>query len=410
METAFTSDFFTGNRRRLQELFAGTAPIVLTAAGMLQRGADQAFPFYQDASFWYFTGCDEPDCILVMDKDKEYLIVPERSASRIAFDGAVDEASLIRASGIDTIYDDRTGWKKLGARLEKVKHAATLPAAPGYIGQLGMYTNPARRTVIRRMKSYNEHLELLDLSQHITRLRAIKQPAELAAIERAIAITGKGLRQALRPQKLKAYTREYEIEAELTRSFRLQGARGHAFSPIIAGGENACILHNEANEGTLTAGELLLCDVGAEYDHYAADISRTVSVGAPDRRQEAVFDAVLAVQEYAQSLLVPGTFLKAYEKQVELFMGEKLRALGLIKTIDSDAVRAFYPHAASHFLGLNAHDVGMYDEPLQPGMVLTVEPGIYIRNEAIGVRIEDDVVITPEGNRVLSSALPKTLV
>ena len=409
MSTSFTSDFFAGNRKRLRELFTGTAPIVLGANGLVQRGADLPFPFQQDASFWYFTGCDDPDVILVLDKDKEYFIVPERDAVRAAFDGTIDESGLARLSGIDTIYPEKQGWKKLAARLEKARHVATLPASPVYIERLGMYANPARRRLIDRMKALNESLELLDLSEHVTRLRAVKQPMEIVTIEQAIDVTNKGLKQILRPSRLLTYKHEYEIEADLTRTFRKLGARGHAFDPIIASGSNACTFHNGDNSSAIGAGSLLLCDVGADVDHYAADVTRTIATSVATARQTAVHNAVQEVLQYATGLLKPGVRLKDYEQQVETFMGEKLRELGLIKTITRDVVRAFYPHATSHFLGLNPHDVGIYDEPIEAGMVLTVEPGIYIASEAIGVRIEDDVLITADGNRVLTDALPRGL-
>ena len=410
MNEQFQSEFFAGNRARLRELFTGTAPIVLTANGLLQRGADSTFPFQQDATFWYLTGITEPDITLVMDKDKEYLIVPEREGSRATFDGQIDEAALARQSGISIIYHADDGWKQLNSRLRKVKHVATLPASPKYIEQYGMFTNPARRTLVERMKAENAGLELLDLSLHLARMRMIKQPAEIAAIQQAIDITAETLKETLRPGKLAKFAYEYEIEAEITRGFRKRGARGHAFEPIVAAGDRACVLHNVANNGRLSADELVVCDVGAEISQYAADITRTVSLGGnPSRRQEAVYAAVLETQEFATSLLKPGVMLKEYENKVEQYIGEKLRSLGLIKSIEHAAVREYYPHATSHFLGLNVHDVGDYDRPLEPGVVLTVEPGIYIKEEAIGVRIEDDVLITPEGTTVLSARLPRAL-
>ena len=407
MSTSFTSDFFAGNRKRLRELFTGTAPIVLGANGLVQRGADLPFPFCQDASFWYFTGCDDPDVIVVLDRDKEYFIVPERDAVRVVFDGAVDDAGLKQVSGIETVYSEKQGWKKLEARLEKSRHVATLPAAPNYIDHLGMYANPARRRLIDRIKVINSTIELLDLSEHVMRLRMVKQPAEVMAIEQAADVTIKGFKQTLQPSKLKSYRYEYEVEAELSRAFRRLGSRAHAFTPVIAGGINACTMHNEENASPLVAGQFLLFDIGAEVDHYAADVARTVALGTISPRQRAVHEAVQDALAYAVSLLKPGTLLKVYEKQVEVFIGEKLRELGLIKTITSEAVRGFYPHAASHFLGLNPHDIGLYDQPLEPGMVLAVEPGIYIPAESIGVRIEDDVLITADGNRVLTTALSR---
>lgn len=406
LKDRFSSSFFAGNREKLRQLFRGTAPIVVTANGLLQRGGDSAFPFAQDASFWYLTGIDEPDIVLVMDKSKEYLIVPPREASRVAFDGAVDDLALVRRSGITTLLDDREGWRQLYARLKRVKHVATLAALPAYIEQHGLYTNPARGALIQRMKESNEELEILDISQHVSRLRVIKQPEELAAIQAAIDITIATLKDVTKPAKLHKYSWEYELEADITRGFRTRGAAGHAFEPIVASGARACTLHNVANNGELAADELVILDVGAEVDHYAADITRTVSLSSPSKRQQAVYDAVLDVRAFALSLLKPGADISGNEQQIEHFMGEKLRELGLIKSIEHDEVRRFYPHATSHFVGLNVHDVGDYSRPLEPGMVLTVEPGIYIPEEAIGVRIEDDVLITETGFRCLSEHLP----
>lgn len=409
MHTYFGSEFFSANRQRLRELFTGTAPIVMTANGLLQRGSDSTYAFAQEANFWYLTGIDEPDITLVMDRDKEYLIVPARSASREAFDGSVDAAALTRCSGVQTVYDDASGWELLGSRLKKVKHVATMAVPPAYVEQYGMYTNPARAALHARLKNHNASLELLDLHPHLIRMRSVKQPQELAAIKQAIRVTIQGIKQATGGKKLQAYTHEYQLEAELTRAFRRAGSEGHAFEPIVASGERACVLHNVANNGQLASDELVLLDVGAQIEHYAADISRTFSLSTPSRRQELVHTAVIAVQDHAFSLLRPGVNLREYEQKVEHFMGKKLRELGLIKTIDHDTVRQFYPHATSHFLGLNVHDVGEYERPLEPGMVLTVEPGIYIPDEGIGVRIEDDVLITNSGIEVLSKALSRDL-
>jgi Xaa-Pro aminopeptidase len=410
MESRFTSEFFAGNRQRLRELFTGTAPIVVTANGLLQRGTSNTFRFAQDASFWYLTGIDEPDIVLVMDRDREYLIVPTRSAYQEAFDGVVSEESLSRQSGVRTVHNDKTGWEQLSKRLEKVKHVATVAAPPAYVETYGLYTNPARASLVQRLMSYKEELELLDISPHLARLRTVKQPLELAAIQAAINVTVASLKESLRPTKLRKYAFEYELEAEVARGFRRRGADGHAFEPIVAGGPRACTLHDLTNGSALLADELIVVDVGAEVDHYAADITRTVSLSQPSRRQQAVHGAVLDVQHFAFGLLKPGVLIKDYEQQVEHYMGEKLRELGLIKTISHEAVRKFYPHATSHFMGLNVHDAGDYERPLEPGVVMTVEPGIYIPHEGIGVRIEDDVVITPKGIKILTDKLPRDLV
>lgn len=409
MQNRFSTEFFSGNRERLSELFIGTAPIVMTANGLLQRGGDTTFSFAQDASFWYLTGIEQPDITLVIDRGKEYLIVPGRSGSREAFDGAISNDDLTRVSGIKTIYNEEEGWKNLNGRLRKVKHVATLANPPAYIDSFGFYTNPARAALVEKLKEANKDLDLLDLNPHLVRLRMIKQPQELEAIMAAINITASSFKDAIKPAKLKRYTHEYQLEAEITKGMRTRGADGHAFSPIVASGEHACTLHNVENNGLMAKNDLVVVDIGAEVDHYAADITRTICLGTPSKRQQAIYSAVAEVQQYAFSLLRPGVDIREYETAIEQFMGEKLRELNLIKSISHEKVRAFYPHASSHFMGLNVHDVADYTRALEPGMVLTVEPGIYVTKEKIGVRIEDDVLVTKQGIKILSGKLAKTL-
>jgi Xaa-Pro aminopeptidase len=241
-------------------------------------------------------------------------------------------------------------------------------------------------------------------------MRMIKQPIEVEAIQAAIDITADTLNSVLTTSKLPHYQWEFQLEADIARGFRMQGASGHSFDPIVAGGQRACTLHNVANQAKLVNGELIVCDVGAEFNHYAADITRTVCRGKPSQRQRDVYQAVQAAQDYALTLLKPGANLKSYETKVAKFVGQQLKQLGLIKRVDLPSVREFFPHSTSHFLGLNVHDVGDYQAPLQPGVVITCEPGIYIAAEGIGVRIEDDVLITAQGNQVLSKNCRKELV
>lgn len=401
------SSFFTNNRQQLKKLFSGHAPIVLTANGLLQRSNDTTFAFNQDPNFWYLTGINEPDLVLVIDRLREYIIVPDRSDSRKAFDGTIDTDLLRRVSGIEDILDEKTGWKRLGAKLKKSHHVATLAAPAAYIAEHGFYPNPAKRLLVERIKSFNNNVELLDLRSHMAKMRMIKQPEELLEIERAITITGAALKEV--KKKLPKYAYEYQVEAAVTNVFGMHAAT-HAYAPIIAAAGNACTLHYVANSGTVQDGDLLLLDIGAESSGYAADISRTLAVGGnPTKRQEQVWQAVIDVQEHAMDTLKPGTTYKQYEQQVESFMGEKLRELGLIKTITHESVRKYYPHATSHFLGLDVHDIGDYEQPFESGMVLTVEPGIYIPEENIGIRIEDDVLIEADGIRNLSVDLSRSL-
>lgn len=406
----FGSDFFAGNRERLRQLFTGTAPIVITANGLMQKVSDEAYEFRQDSNFWYLTGIDEPDIILVMDKGKEYLIVPERGDWVKASEGDLKPEDLARRSGIQTILNDKEGWKQLGARVKKVRHIATLSANPPYLDVFGMYSNPARATLIKALKDLNGELELLDLRQHLMRMRMIKQPLELEALRRSIDITVDTIKYATRPSSLAKYAYDHEVEAEITYGFRKRGAQGHSFAPVVVAGPRACVLHNSASGAPLASDELLLLDVGARASYYSADIARTISLdGKPSRRQQAVHEAVLKAQDFAISLLKPGLHMAEYESEVAQFVGEKLRELGVIKSIDKQLVRQYFPHATSHFLGIDAHDLGDYDHPLEPGVVLVAEPGIYIPEEGIGVRIEDDILITEDGCEILSQKLPREL-
>lgn len=410
MRDSFTSEFFAGNRAKLRQLFTGTAPIVITANGLLQRTGEEAYPFYQDRDFWYLTGVDEPDVVLVMDKNKDYLIVPKRSAVREIFDGAIDKQGLQNISGVDEVLEGEEGWRQLSSRLKRAKHVATLASPSDYLDFWGMYTNPARAGLIKRIKELNPETKLLDLTSHLARMRVVKQAAELEAIQKAIDITIDAFKEATGLAKRKKYAYEYEIEANINSGFRVRGAGPNAFTSVVAGGKRACTLHHNDNSGSLMADELIVIDIGASYNHYAADITRTIALKEPTRRQLAVYEAVLDVHKYALSLLRPGVEPRAYEEKIEQFMGEKLRELGLIKTITHDEVRRYYPHATSHYLGLDAHDAGDRTELFPEGAVLTVEPGIYIPEENLGIRLEDDVLITKNGCKVLSNRLPKQLL
>ncbi len=409
MNPEFTSEFFAGNREKLRQLFTGTAPIVITANGQMQRNGDNTYPFRQDSSFWYLTGVNYPDVTLVIDKDKEYFIVPERDYFREAFDGAITADEVQQLSGVAAVLGGKDGWNQLAKRLKRAKHVATLGASPKYAEWDGFYSNPARAELIEKLKGYNAAIEVLDLREHLMRMRSIKQPAEIAMIQAAIDVTIEGLQYITAKDRLNSYASENEVEADLTRQFRRAGY-GHAFAPIISHGKNTTRIHYLGGTDKLKSGELLMFDIGAEASMYAADVARTIVIGdTPTKRQQAVYDAVCEAQDYAYSLLKPGTVYMDYEKAVETFIGEKLRSLGLIKTIDHDAVRHYFPHRTSHFLGLDAHDVGDYSGAMVPGMVFACEPGIYIPEEGIGVRIEDDVLITETGNQILSASMPRQL-
>ncbi len=402
-------DFFISNRAKLKELFLGTAPIVITANGLIQKNGGETLPFVQDSNFWYLTGIDKPDLILVMDKQKEYLILPEYSQSHDFFDGKLLNHELTDISGISECYNESEGWKQLRSKIKKSKHVATLAPPKSFIKSLGMYTNPARKSLIRKLKSINPELELLDLRTHLASMRVIKNQLEIDTIQKAIDITVQSIKPIIKQNKLDNYEYEYDIEARLTSKFRQKGAKGHAFDPIVGSGSNSVIIHSTSNNKQIEKNLPIVIDVGARFNNYCADISRTVVPGKVSPRIKAVYEAVLSAQNYALSLLKPGLILSEYEKEMEHYIGEKLRELGLIKIIDTENVRKYFPHLVSHFLGIDVHDIGDYSKPLEKNMIVTCEPGIYIPEESIGIRLEDDVLITDEGNIVLSSALPRSL-
>jgi Xaa-Pro aminopeptidase len=202
---------------------------------------------------------------------------------------------------------------------------------------------------------------------------------------------------------------EHEVEALLSYEYRRLGASGDAFPAIVATGKNAATVHHTVSHDKILKNQLLLIDTGAEVDNYAADISRTFAIGRPTKRQQAVFDAALRAQRYAISLIRPGLNFRDYEKQVEKFVGQELKQLGLIKNASRKSIRKYFPHATSHYLGLDTHDSGDYYADFEENMVLAVEPGILIPEEGIGVRVEDNVLVTKDGCEVLSKHLPTTL-
>ncbi len=405
----FTPDFFSSNRAKLKAMITPNTPVIITANGLLQRGADSSYPFSQDSNFWYLSGISDPDIVMVIDAEgKEFLIVPIREGSRVVFDGQIDVGSLSEVSGITEIVNETSGWKRLDAILEKSKKLATLAAAPPFIEQFGIYSNPSRAHLLDRLRRHVKDLEIEDIRPQLVDLRMIKQSVELEAIKTAIDITVETLKNVL-SAPYGTYKNEYEIEADITHGFRHRGADGHAFEPIVAGGVRACTMHNINNNFNLTRGELVILDVGSAVSGYASDITRVYSTDKPTTRQKEVFRAVKETQEYAISLLKPRVSLRTYEHQVTKFIGRKLKDLKIIDKINENNIRRYFPHATSHFLGLNVHDVGNYMKPLREGMVITVEPGIYIPEEGIGVRIEDDILITNDGAKVLSASLPTKL-
>lgn len=409
MHTFFNAQFFTHNRKKLRDRLSSDAPIVITANGNMQRAADEPFKFVQDSNFWYLTGLNVAELTLVITKTDSFLIAPELSTERQAFDGAYDLADITARSGITTILDEREGWQRVREAIAEGHSVATLGTPRSYETRHRLHTLPYRRRLLAKLKRLDPQASVQDIRPLLVQARCIKQPEELRALQRAIDITAETLQDVTMPAALSVVTHEYQLEAALSYGFRFRGADGHAFEPIVGAGQHGTTLHHVNNDGAVQKGDLIVLDVGASVDHYAADITRTVCQQPMTARQAAVFQAVANVQDYALGLLKPGTLLRDYEEAVALHMGQQLQELGLISTPNHAAIRHYFPHATSHFLGLDTHDVGDYSQPLAANMVLTCEPGIYIPEEGIGVRLEDDVLITATGSTVLSAACPQVL-
>jgi Xaa-Pro aminopeptidase len=266
-----------------------------------------------------------------------------------------------------------------------------------------MYTNPHRAQIIEKARRIFAKSPI-DIRSNFATLRSVKEPEEIAIISSAIDITHAGLNLVLKD--ISKYSNEQSIEAELTKQFQMLGASGHAYKPIIAGGVASCTLHYVANNAQLKKGDVLLFDVGAEFNNYAADISRTIVYGTePSNQQKEIISATKEAQSEIITYLRPGITWKQLADCADQIIAKKLIRLGLIAKIhQKNDIRKYFPHAVSHFLGIDVHDVGDYTQPLTAGMVITIEPGIYIKNESIGVRFEDDVVITKNGAQILGSS------
>lgn len=392
--------FFAGNRAKLKEL-EPTALIVIAGNDEVQRRADAAFAFVQEANFYYLTGVNEPGWKLVLTPDEEFLIGPERSDAQTLFDGSLAHEEVTRTSGVTTVVSLKEGEARLKELASVHKKVLTILEHP-YQSHFGFAPNPGPDANIRKLKKMFE--ELGDVRTTVTRMRAIKQPEELAMIRRAIHASIAGFSRVR--AELLGYDNERKIEATLWYEF-LQMADGHAYDPIVASGANACTLHYTANAAKLEDGSLVLIDAGAQVGEYAADITRTYAYGASTDRQKAVHAAVETAHQKIIALLRPGLEIKTYSDQVDEILKGALKSVGLYEK-PSD-YRRYFPHAISHGLGIDVHDsLGGFKE-FQPGMVLTVEPGIYIPEEGIGVRIEDDILITEDSHENLSAALPTLL-
>lgn len=370
-------------------------------------GADSTLPFQQARDLFYLSGADQEETILVLfpdaleEKHREILFVRETNAHIAVWEGEkLSKEKATEVSGIKTIYwlDD----------FKKIFHDIMTEADTVYFNTNEHYRQSVEtetredRFIKWCKKKYPAH-KWEKSNAILQRIRGIKEHEEIEQIQQACNITEKGFKRVL--QFIKPGAWEYEIEAEYMHEFLSNRSRGFAYTPIIASGYNANVLHYIQNNAQCKDGDMLLMDVGAEYANYNSDMTRTVPVnGKFTKRQKEVYNAVLKVKNEATKMLVPGTLWKEYHVEVGKIMTSELLGLGLLDKADVQneksgmpAYKKYFMHGTSHHLGLDTHDYGELKTPMKANMVFTVEPGIYIPDEKMGIRLEDDVVIREKG-------------
>ena len=369
--------------------------------------ADSSMPFQQHRDILYLSGVDQEDSILVLCPDapfehlREMLFLKETSEHIAIWEGEkLTKERAFDVSGIRTVY-----WlpefDKMLNEVMTYTDTMYINTNEHYRATVETETREAR-FVKNWKKKYPAH-QVAKSNPILQRLRSVKDKIELDLIQNACDITEKGFRRIL--SFVKPEVTEYEIEAEFIHEFIRNRSKGFAYTPIIASGNNANVLHYIENNQPCKAGDLILLDVGAEYANYSSDMTRTIPVsGRFNDRQKAVYNAVLNVKNEATKLLVPGTMWKEYHIEVGKIMTSELLSLGLLDKADVQnenpewpAYKKYLMHGTSHHMGLDTHDYGLLYEPMQPNMVFTVEPGIYIPAEGFGIRLEDDVVIQEHG-------------
>lgn len=400
----FRASFFARNREKLLAELPENAVVILSAHRNMQEAADSCFTFHQEPNFQYLTGIQEPDWQLIIDKQKNQtiLVKPSMNVVHIAFDGLLSTEEALEMSGAERVMSVRqyTRWLK-SANLSR-RPVFTLLPQTRMARYMRLALNPSTRLLVRQLRGYGA--TPLDCRSHLAKLRAVKQPSEIKALQAAIDITNAGLEHVIKNKD--TYKYEYEFEAELTREFLSRGAEGMAWKPIVAAGRHTCTMHHIKNDGLIKKNDWILMDVGARVHGYVADVARTVSVGTPKIWQKEIFDAVCELHDEVMALIRPGLEVATYVQQADDLLEDKLKRLGLMKRRSRKEMRRRMPHAIGHGLGIDAHDSLGRFETFQEGMVLTVEPGIYVNEKEFGVRIENDILITKEGAKNLSGGLP----
>ncbi|MCI5055773.1 MAG: aminopeptidase P family protein [Flavobacteriales bacterium] len=398
---------FIDNRRKFANHLGKNALAIFNSNDIFGTSADSTLAFKQHSDIFYLSGIDQEESILILfpdhnnPKHREILFLKETSENIRIWEGdKLTKEQATAASGIPTIYW-LNQFEKIFKELMAEAELVYLNTNEHLRANTEMQTREDRFN-LRVKAEYPAHA-FMRSAPIMHAIRAIKHDSELGLMQKACDITESGFKRIL--PFIKPGVMEYEIEAELIHEFTRLRSYGFAYTPIIASGESACILHYIDNNQECKDGDVLLMDFGAEYANYCSDLTRSVPVnGRFNTRQRAVYDAVLRVKNEATNMLRPGVLLSDYHKEVGKVMESELLGLGLIDRADIQnqdenwpAYKKYFMHGTSHFIGLDTHDVGLWHEPIQENMCFTVEPGIYIREEGLGIRLEDDVVVQADG-------------
>ncbi|GJM33401.1 MAG: Xaa-Pro aminopeptidase [Saprospiraceae bacterium] len=409
-------ELFKLNRQRFARKMTSDSIAIFHSNDLMPRNGDVFYPFRQNSGLFYLSGLDQAETVVVLFPDcikegfHELAFIQRTNDYLATWEGhKYTKEEARKASGIEKIY-----WLD---EMDNILHELILLAKRVYINlnENDRFHSevPSRdmRAAHRLTDQYPGH-KYHRAQPILKKLMMIKSPYEVEIIKHAINITGKAFHRVL--EFVEPGRMEFEIEAEITYEFIRNRANGHAYHPIIASGKNGCVLHYSQNDQMCKAGDLLLLDFGAEYANYASDMTRTIPVsGQFTPRQREIYDAVLRVMEAARSMLVPGNTLEEYQREVGKTMEKELIKLKLLNKTDiknqdptHPAYKKYFMHGTSHHLGLDVHDLSNRYDPILAGMVFTCEPGIYVPEENIGIRLENDILVTDTHPIDLMSQIP----
>ncbi len=397
-------EFFENNRKKFLELMDDDSCALFFSGKAPKKTADEKYPYTPNRNFYYLTGIAEESVILFLskkgDKTEEALFIHEYDEMKAKWFGeTVSKEEALKISGIEDIRYI-TSWESFihgvlsGGKFSELYLDLEKDS---YSAPLALDTDKA----VKLTESYPQ-VRIMDSYPMVCGLRVIKSPEEVEKIKEAIRITGEGIKNVWR--NARPGVPEYEMEAEFDYVLKRNGVKDFAFTTICAGGINAACLHYVDNDTVVNDGEMLLLDLGAQYDYYNGDISRTFPInGKFSEEQRKYYDLVMLAHKNVFDAIKPGLPFKRLNEIVRETYAEELKKMGMIK--EDSEVSKYYFHGVSHYLGLDTHDVGSRELNLQEGMVFTVEPGIYIPELNLGIRIEDDVLVTKDGMENLSEGI-----